>query len=475
MYATPSSTNGPSTPLPPPSYTTSYSASGLSAGSHSDPPLNDPSAYATEDHQHHHDEDFSSQSLADESTNKHLSYASGDALFPGASSGESSTTLQGPDTDSGAVFGYPSGKAAGVASSLLGTLETIRSPRSGQRSPIGSKPSTINYNPLVDEKHGDDDGFGPPMGSHGKRERTCRCCCTRLRCRPVCFLGFIVLALILIAVFGTGFYFLFAQIPTVDVSSPYIPATSDAALFRTSSSSKYWVPGLAHTGSITAATAAAPFHLAIGVGVNCTVTSVNHAGYRVNSLTVSGQLKDVNGNVLNDTIANALTATSEVEDIDIAPRSSTLIRLPVSINYTLDTPMSVVSLITDPVMAVLVAACGIPNVQPATAGARIRMKVTTVVDLRIISWTGYKPKIVKDVMFACPSTMASALADIFQSKTAASTSGATATAAAVSSGGSSGAARPSGVGSGSAVAAPAAAAAGPTETSTGDAGDTGDN
>ncbi|TPX62319.1 hypothetical protein PhCBS80983_g00555 [Powellomyces hirtus] len=280
----------------------------------------------------------------------------------------------------GAFHGPKSGSATSI-------LTTIR----GMSSPGGKTSSSINYIPLEDGKEKDQErGFSHPMDVVSKKPRNQRTC------------------------LGVGGFYLFPRIPDVDVSTPYFPALSEAAAFKTDPATAAWTPGLAHTGDIRTATATNPFVLSIGVGVNVTVNSDNYVGYIVNRLTVSALLKDTTGKVIDPaSLSNQLDASSEVNRIRIVPRSQTIIRLPVSINYTMVNRLSLVNVLKDPVLSVLAQACGIPGIQEKVPGTRIRMEVSTVIDLRVISWTGYKPKIVKDVDFACPSTVADALGPLF--------------------------------------------------------------
>ncbi|KAI8920925.1 hypothetical protein DFJ77DRAFT_437038 [Powellomyces hirtus] len=307
----------------------------------------------------------------------------------------------------GAFHGPKSGSATSI-------LTTIR----GMSSPGGKTSSSINYIPLEDGKEKDQErGFSHPMDVVSKKprnQRTCRCCCYRLRCRPACWGSCLAFFIVLLVGLGVGGFYLFPRIPDVDVSTPYFPALSEAAAFKTDPAAAAWTPGLAHTGDIRTATATNPFVLSIGVGVNVTVNSDNYVGYIVNRLTVSALLKDTTGKVIDPaSLSNQLDASSEVNRIRIIPRSQTIIRLPVSINYTMVNRLSLVNVLKDPVLSVLAQACGIPGIQEKVPGTRIRMEVSTVIDLRVISWTGYKPKIVKDVDFACPSTVADALGPLF--------------------------------------------------------------
>ncbi|KAJ3149017.1 hypothetical protein HDU89_004018 [Geranomyces variabilis] len=301
------------------------------------------------------------------------------------------------------------------AASVLGSFRYKNS--AGHRSN-----STLGYKPLEDDLEGqevgkvDERGFTQTTGSSStgfppppplRKQRTC---CS-LRCRPQCWGPCLLITIIILAGLGVAGFFLFPRIPSVDISTPFLPVGAELAAFQAESTT--WTPGVNTVGSLTAASAAAPFVLDIGVGVNISVASENYVGYRINQLTVVGFLKDVNNKVIDTTTsANQLQATSVITDARIAPRTTSILSLPISINYTVTSPLTIASVINDPVLAVLARACGLPGIAKV-AGATINLHVTSTIDLRAISWTGYKPKIEKDVSFACPDAVASALGGVF--------------------------------------------------------------
>ncbi|KAJ3185084.1 hypothetical protein HDU87_002650 [Geranomyces variabilis] len=304
------------------------------------------------------------------------------------------------------------------AASVLGSFRYKNS--AGHRSN-----STLGYKPLEDdlESHEagkvDERGFAQTTGSSPtgfsppppppllRKQRTC---CS-LRCRPQCWGPCLLITIVILAGLGVAGFFLFPRIPSVDISTPFLPAGPELAAFQAESAK--WTPGVNTIGSLTTASAAAPFVLDIGVGVNISVASENYVGYRINQLTVVGFLKDVNNKVIDTTsAANQLQATSVITDARIAPRTTSILSLPISINYTVTTPLTVASVINDPVLAVLARACGLPGIAKVP-GATINLHVTSTIDLRAISWTGYKPKIEKDVSFVCPDAVASALGGVF--------------------------------------------------------------
>lgn len=102
-----------------------------------------------------------------------------------------------------------------------------------------------------------------------------------------------------------------------------------------------------------------------------------------------------------------------MNDINIKAKGITTILLPVAVNYTLYQPISVPQLGTDPVIAVLAKACGIPGIRQKDPSAKLSMKVKAVISLKIIAWTGINPEVEKDVSFDCPDIVSSSLANIF--------------------------------------------------------------
>ncbi|KAJ3150961.1 hypothetical protein HDU86_006217 [Geranomyces michiganensis] len=253
----------------------------------------------------------------------------------------------------------------------------------------------------------------PPVLPPFRKQRRCCGCACRPKCWGTCAL---VTALLLVGLAIAGF-FLFPRIPSVDISTPFVPSDPTAAApFQAESAT--WTPGVKMTGSVLAASPTAPFILEIGVGVNATIASDNYVGYHVNKLTVEGLLKDANGKVIDLTAtgggANHLQAGAIITDASISPRTTTILNLPISINYTLVTPLTIASAVNDPVIAVLARACGgLPGFATKVPGAKIDLHVTSTIDIRGVSWIGYRPKIEKDVSFACPAVVSSALAAAF--------------------------------------------------------------
>ncbi|KAI8816770.1 uncharacterized protein EV422DRAFT_581280 [Fimicolochytrium jonesii] len=261
---------------------------------------------------------------------------------------------------------------------------------------------------LLDDEHSRRGSFSPP---YDRRKR--RGCCGRVFCSPICW----VVTFVLLAGLGVTLFFVFPRIPDVAISDPFVPAGGAAAEAFTKQADKSagtWTPGLTNSGNPAAATPANPFVLALGLGVNVTVNSANYIPYKVNSINVVGALRDVNGReIVMSNQKNSLKVSAVVNDVTIEPKTQTLIRIPVSVNYTVVGPLTAQTLLQDPVLAVLANACGIPGLQDKQAGAKFRLKVTTTLDLKLVSWTGYKPQIDKDVAFDCPSTISTALAAIF--------------------------------------------------------------
>ena len=115
-------------------------------------------------------------------------------------------------------------------------------------------------------------------------------------------------------------------------------------------------------------------------------------------------------------MTNKVEVTSVVDNISFAGKSNTTVQLPIAINYTMTEAPSLSEITNDPVLAVLAQACGIPGLQERTPGAKIRMKIVALIDLKIISWTGKKIEQDRDVAFDCPDSISSALGGVFSGK-----------------------------------------------------------
>ncbi|KND00152.1 uncharacterized protein SPPG_04493 [Spizellomyces punctatus DAOM BR117] len=307
---------------------------------------------------------------------------------------DSATTLHSMPTQSEYSYPPPPGSTLGYRPS---TDQATGAYHGTSRPPsLLRKDSPLPYNPLYDKD--DDHGIGGTRYCCGcfKTRRNCVGCC--------CFLLLFVLAGVGVAVF-----FLFPRIPDIVVSDVYFPSSPAGFKVPAKGPGSSWRPGFSDDGSLVSATKASPYTFSIGIGVNISVASENYVSFNVKTLTISGTLKNNNGQLVDTTnSANKLSTSSVVNDIDFPGRQTTVVQLPIAINYTITEPVQIPS---DPVLGVLLQACGI-FANGGSAG-RIRMQIVAIVDLKIISWTGQKITSKKDVDFECPSNVAGELAKKF--------------------------------------------------------------
>ncbi|KAI9015121.1 hypothetical protein BC832DRAFT_537511 [Gaertneriomyces semiglobifer] len=292
---------------------------------------------------------------------------------------DSSTTL-----NYGTEYNYPPN----------GTIYTTSAPTAGTGYYTqASRPASIIAKEKAYNELRDDDDI--------RDTRITRYCCGCFKSRLACLSCCGLFTILLLTGLGLAAFFLWPREPRVIVSNPYFPTTADGFKLPANSS---WVPGPQISTEA----------IMIGLGVNISVFSDNYVTFNVKSLSIQGQLRDVKGEVIDARkTPNKLSTTSVVNDIDFAGKRNTTVQLPIAIEYKFNEVPNVGQILSDPVVAVLANACGVPGVQEKTPGARIRMKVTAVIDLKIIAWTGYKPKVDQEVAFDCPRTITDALSGLF--------------------------------------------------------------
>ncbi|TPX63003.1 hypothetical protein PhCBS80983_g00177 [Powellomyces hirtus] len=246
-----------------------------------------------------------------------------------------------------------------------------------------------------------------------KKVGSARYCCGCFATRRNCFLTYGLILFLLLAGAGVSIWYFWPKVPGVITSDPYIPAS--AAGFKIASGTT-WRPGIFATDNMLTASKEDPFVLSLGLAVNVTVTSENNVGFRVNSLVITGQLVEKQGEKNFKPIKpvgdDKLDVVSKVENIRINKRANTTILFPISVNYTLTHSLRQLAARNDPIISALIVACGLPGVLPKAPGAKLWMAVKVAVDLKILAWTGMNPPEIDQEprSFDCPVSVTSQLA-----------------------------------------------------------------
>ncbi|KAJ3294343.1 hypothetical protein HK104_003652 [Borealophlyctis nickersoniae] len=251
------------------------------------------------------------------------------------------------------------------------------------------------YNPVIDPD------VLSVKSSEGKTRFCCGCFASRLAC-CACWLGALFLLLVGL---GLTAFFLWPRIPDVKVSDPYVP--TNVSGFKLPANSPFQ-PGFNTKGDPASASAAAPFEVTLGLASDIAVLSDNYIDV-VASVDILGTFLDTSN---KDIPPDTLKATGNLPDVTFKGHgSNTTATLPIWVSFKMDRPLTQATPQQTAFITVLQQVCGIAGL-PATPGAKFQMNIETTVDIKLVSWTGFKPKINKKVSFGCPGALQSGLGNL---------------------------------------------------------------
>jgi hypothetical protein len=207
------------------------------------------------------------------------------------------------------------------------------------------------------------------------RKKAKRCCCCFKTCWGCC----LMFMLILIAI-GVALYFIFPQIPSIDVSEPYIPAGSS---------------GLTINGQPVAIVDAATvlnsrnFNLSLSMAGDVSIFSPSFINFGVRTLELYVQPKLEDGSMLPNFIG-----FGKRNDLRFPSRTTTNFTIPINLSY--NASINAFSLISDPALQLFSRAC------LATSQAKIPVQVRARLEISALSWTGFWPSFSWETQQSCP-------------------------------------------------------------------------
>jgi hypothetical protein len=203
------------------------------------------------------------------------------------------------------------------------------------------------------------------------------CCCFRT-CWGCC----LVFLLVLLAI-AAALYFIFPQIPTVDVSEPYIPTGSAGVLINGQSVDSIDQGTLLNSGKLT---------LSLNLALNVSFYSPSYINFGISTLEVHLQPKQQDGSLLQNFVG-----IGRQKNLRFPARTTTDFIVPVTLEYTV-TFTSVLALFGDPAIRLFTQTC--LQKQKFPAQLQVRLEVAA------ISWTGYWPEYTWDRELPCPDSSA---------------------------------------------------------------------
>ena len=221
------------------------------------------------------------------------------------------------------------------------------------------------------------------MDSKGESQKRC-CCFKKMRSFIICM---IMTVLILVAI-ALLTYFLWPRMPNLYFAMP------DDAINGLNLSSGSDTTALIR--ALASASAASPFILSLNISYSLTVFSPNYFDIEVKSIKTELQLIDASGSVVGDGGASTLTGTSDIGFQNFAKLANTTISPTLIINYSRQIPVPVG--LSDPVLSHLYSVC----VNPSSQSRKLTFRYNTVIDVKLISFSGYKPSATGKTSVNCP-------------------------------------------------------------------------
>jgi hypothetical protein len=152
----------------------------------------------------------------------------------------------------------------------------------------------------------------------------------------------------------------------------------------------------AFVGALVTASAANPLTVTMNLSYSLTVYSPNHIDIKVKSISSDLWLIDSNDQIIGGE-ESTLIGETDVTDITFFKLANTTITPDLLIKYSRVLPLQ--KSITDPVLLHLYEICVKPN---ADKPRKLKFKYTVVVDVKIISFTGYRPTVSGTSFINCP-------------------------------------------------------------------------
>ncbi|KAJ3113860.1 hypothetical protein HK100_001865 [Physocladia obscura] len=214
-----------------------------------------------------------------------------------------------------------------------------------------------------------------PAGGLRKSSESNRKFCGCFRTRRGCCI--VVWSFVLLFLAGLGLAW--PRIPAVTVSAPY-------------ANGNVTNPTVITSGSVIAPTTSLPFSIQLNLAVNVTVTSPDYEGLLADTITFTGNVLNAAGT----SVANSIVEGT-VSNIYFPGKATTQFNVPFTVLYSASSTSAITS---DGIVSLLESQC------VESTGGDISIKYTVTIDLKLISWTGYKPSISGTTQFACPDVSA---------------------------------------------------------------------
>ncbi len=154
---------------------------------------------------------------------------------------------------------------------------------------------------------------------------------------------------------------------------------------------------VAFVNALLTASSANPFTLSMNISYSLTVFSPNYIDIQVKSINTDLFLVDSKTNQVIGGKDAVLVGKSDIGFENFSKLANTTINPFLLISYSRSTPLSKST--SDAVLFHLFNTC----VNPTNTGPRkLKFKYTTVLDIKIISFTGYKPTVSDYTTVSCP-------------------------------------------------------------------------
>jgi hypothetical protein len=211
------------------------------------------------------------------------------------------------------------------------------------------------------------------------------CCCFK---RKRSLISCIILTILLLIAIALLVYFLFPRMPELYLAFPEDAINS----FDLSSGTN----PVAFVGALLGASASNPLTIIMNMSISLTVYSPNHIDINVKSISSDLWLIGSDGQIVGGEESTLLGET-EVTDITFHKLTNTTITPDLLIRYSRVLPLQKSA--TDPVLLHLYETCVNPN---PSKPRKLKFKYTVVVDVKIISFTGYRPTVSGTSFINCP-------------------------------------------------------------------------
>ena len=223
------------------------------------------------------------------------------------------------------------------------------------------------------------------MEDSSKENQRKYCCCFKKK-RSI--LGCIIVTILLLLAIALLVFFLFPRMPQL-----YLQWPEDALnTFDLSSGTE----PTAFVRALLGASVSNPLTITMSMYYSLTVYSPNYIDIKVKSISTDLWLLDSQDQIVGGEESTLLGET-DATDITFHKLANTTITPDLLIKYSRSVPLQKSS--TDPVLLHLYETCVNPN---TSKPRKLKFKYTVVVDVKIISFTGYRPTVSGTSFINCP-------------------------------------------------------------------------